>query len=32
MARMSRNGKQVIATRRGHHIQLDEPELDQGNS
>jgi dihydroorotase len=27
MAAISRRGKQVIATRSGHHIQLDEPEL-----
>jgi pimeloyl-ACP methyl ester carboxylesterase len=26
-AKMSRNGKLIIATRSGHHIQLDEPEL-----
>lgn len=27
VARLSRSGKQVIATRSGHHIQIDEPEL-----
>jgi pimeloyl-ACP methyl ester carboxylesterase len=27
LAAISRNGKQIIATRSGHHIQLDEPEL-----
>jgi pimeloyl-ACP methyl ester carboxylesterase len=27
MAAMSRNGKLIIATRSGHHVQLDEPEL-----
>lgn len=27
MARMSKNGKLVIAMRSGHHVQLDEPEL-----
>jgi pimeloyl-ACP methyl ester carboxylesterase len=27
MAAMSRNGKLVIATRSGHHVQLDEPEF-----
>jgi pimeloyl-ACP methyl ester carboxylesterase len=27
IAAMSRNGKLVIATRSGHHVQLDEPEL-----
>lgn len=27
MALLSRNGKQLIATHSGHHIQLDEPEL-----
>ena len=27
IASMSRNGKLVIATRSGHHVQLDEPEL-----
>lgn len=27
MARMSRNGKLLIALRSGHHVQLDEPEL-----
>jgi len=27
VATMSRNGKLVIATRSGHHVQLDEPEL-----
>jgi pimeloyl-ACP methyl ester carboxylesterase len=27
MAAMSRNGKLVVATRSGHHVQLDEPEL-----
>ena len=27
MAAMSRNGKLIVATRSGHHVQLDEPEL-----
>ena len=27
MTAMSRNGKLIIATRSGHHVQLDEPEL-----
>jgi pimeloyl-ACP methyl ester carboxylesterase len=27
IAAMSRNGKLVIATHSGHHVQLDEPEL-----
>jgi pimeloyl-ACP methyl ester carboxylesterase len=27
MAALSRNGKLVVATRSGHHVQLDEPEL-----
>jgi hypothetical protein len=27
MAAMSRNGKLIIATRSGHHVQIDEPEL-----
>jgi hypothetical protein len=27
MAAMSRKGKLIIATRSGHHVQLDEPEL-----
>jgi pimeloyl-ACP methyl ester carboxylesterase len=27
LATLSRNGKQIIAARSGHHIQLDEPEL-----
>ena len=27
IATMSRNGKLVIATHSGHHVQLDEPEL-----
>src|SRR5215468_5091813 len=27
LARLARNGKHVIATRSGHHIQLDEPDL-----
>ena len=27
MAPMSRNGKLVVASRSGHHIQLDEPDL-----
>lgn len=27
MASTSHNGKLIIATRSGHHVQLDEPEL-----
>jgi pimeloyl-ACP methyl ester carboxylesterase len=27
MAAMSRNGNLIVATRSGHHVQLDEPEL-----
>jgi pimeloyl-ACP methyl ester carboxylesterase len=27
MAATSRNGKLIVATRSGHHVQLDEPEL-----
>ena len=27
LARLSRNGRQMFATRSGHHVQLDEPEL-----
>jgi pimeloyl-ACP methyl ester carboxylesterase len=27
MAALSRNGKLVVATRSGHHVQFDEPEL-----
>jgi pimeloyl-ACP methyl ester carboxylesterase len=27
LAKLSRNGRQIIATRSGHHVQLDEPEL-----
>jgi len=27
MARLSRNGKQIIVTESGHHVRIDQPEL-----